>query len=128
MPDFTHRTLEAADLTRSITRRLMALTVIELRLADQVTARIEALRGRSTPSILDAVLADALAELAGDERAAAAKHAADRVAMLGPDAAREWHDEGGTVASGESLAIARTVTAERSDPYETVVVEDEVRR
>lgn len=41
------------------------------------------------------------------------------------DPAREWATEStvGTVCSDESLAIARTVTAERSDPYETVVVE-----
>jgi hypothetical protein len=42
---------------------------------------------------------------------------------------REWSEpDRGTVISGETLAIARTVTAERSDPYETVIVDPEGER
>lgn len=74
---------------------------------------------------LDALVYDVCEELAAEDLALGALREAARDEMLGIDsdeAVREWSEQG-TVISGASAAIARTVSSERSDPYETVVVD-----
>lgn len=80
------------------------------------------LRPRTPAARLDYIL---MAAQTGAITAEVAREMIEAAERSDDDPAREWATEStvGTVCSDESLAIARTVTAERSDPYETVVVE-----
>lgn len=120
-------------LVRVVTARLAIASLDEVRVIDRLLTRLELGRDRygaldlTVPrdwarergeELLDAVLYDVMGDLAAEDR--------DR-AQLREAARRELVDEwagDGTVISGESLAIARTVTAEPSEPY-TVVVDAE---
>lgn len=123
-------TLQRQALIRDLARRLELSGPDELRLVAHAMDCLAVLRrpGRIGDAFLIA-LADAMAGLADSDREITLRREIERdrfrAAVIDDDPAREWATEStvGTVCSDESLAIARTVTAERSDPYETVVVD-----
>lgn len=131
-------------LARDLARRLQLASIDELRVIDALLARLELGRERygqlvlakdrrdwrreRREELLDAIVYEIADELVAQEVERAELHEAARREMVGePDelaVLTEWEAaDRRTTISGETLAIARTVTAERSEPYETVVIE-----